>query len=237
VDFAWGLQLQPVNVSGLRLSATLRNNRIYNNRIGIFLASLGIHDGEFILNSHHNVIEENNSGITSLIRDLNFSQGSLRNHTRIHSTKDMIWNNRAGGINVEGYRRDSNGVEIRDNETELQFLGTRFVKLTASGEFDGPQNRQTTNQVTRRRDLRIVGAVLAAPGLTGPTSDMSVKLLLRQATSSLMPTDYDPAPQPIVIEDNAPDVVDITIIGSQKAYLRTNEGVNELDESLFSRGR
>src|SRR5262245_96958 len=120
---------------------------------------------------------------------------------------------------------------------QLQFMGTRFVKLTASGAFDGPQNRQTTNQVTRRRDLRIVGAVLAAPGLTGPTSGMSVRLLLRQATSSLMPTDYDADPQPIVIEDNAPDVVDITVIGSQKAYLRTNEGVNELDESLFSRRR
>lgn len=35
VDFAWGLQLQPVNVSGARFSATLHNNRIYNNRIGI----------------------------------------------------------------------------------------------------------------------------------------------------------------------------------------------------------
>src|SRR5207249_10129798 len=98
VDFAWGLQLQPVNVSGARFSATLRNNRIYNNRIDIFLASLGIHDGEFILNSHHNVIEENNSGITSLIRDQSFPQGSLRNRTRIHSSKYMLWNNRAGGV-------------------------------------------------------------------------------------------------------------------------------------------
>jgi hypothetical protein len=114
---------------------------LYNNRIEIFLASLGRHDGEFILNSHHNVIEENNSGITSLIRDLSFPQGSLRNRTRIHSTKGMIWNNRAGGVNVEGYRRDANDVEIRDNETELQFLGTRFVKLTTSGEFNGLQNR------------------------------------------------------------------------------------------------
>lgn len=168
-----------------------------------------------------------------MIRDLSFPQGSLRNRTRIHSTEDMIWNNSTGGVNATGYQRDANGVEIRDNETELQFLGTRFVKLTASGAFDGLQNRRAN----RRTDLRIVGAVLAAPGLTGPTSGMSVRLLLRRTTSSLMPTDYDPAPEPIVIEDNALDVVDITIIGSQKAYLRTNEGVNELDESLFSRGR
>jgi hypothetical protein len=116
-------------------------------------------------------------------------------------------------------------------------LETRFVKLTARGAFDGLQNRRTSNQVTRRTDLRIVGAVLATPGLTGPTSGMSVRLLLRRTISSLMPTDYDADPQPIVIEDNAPDVVDITVIGSQKAYLRTNEGVNELDESLFSRRR
>jgi hypothetical protein len=52
-----------------------------------------------------------------------------------------------------------------------------------------------------------------------------------------MPTTYDAAPQPIFIDDNAPDVVDITVVGSQKAYMRTNEGVNELDESLFSRRR
>jgi hypothetical protein len=236
VDFAWGVQVTSGNVSEFRLSATLRNNRIYSNRIGIFLASVGTRDGELILNSHHNVIEENNNGIQSLIRDLNSPEGSLRNHTRIHSSNDMIWNNRAGGVNAIGYQRDANDVEIRDNATELRFVGTRFVKLTASGEFDGLQNRRTANQVTRRTDLRIVGAVLAAPGLTGPTSGMSVRLLLRRATSSLMPTDYDVVPQPIVIEDNAPDVVDITVIGSQKRYLRTNEGVNELDESLFSRG-
>jgi hypothetical protein len=148
----------------------------------------------------------------------------------------MIWNNRAGGgVFAAGYQRDANEVEIRDNETKLQFLGTRFVKLTASGAFDGLQNRRMMNR--RRTDLRIVGAVLTTPDLMGPTSGMSVSLLLRRATSSLMPTDYDPAPEPIVIEDNAPDVVDITIIGSQKRYLRTNEGVNELDESLFSRRR
>jgi len=46
-----------------------------------------------------------------------------------------------------------------------------------------------------------------------------------------------PPLQPIFINDNAPDVVDITVIGSQKRYLRTNEGVNALDESLFSRRR
>src|SRR5262249_50248528 len=91
-DFAWGVQESPsLNVSGFRLSATLRHNRIYNNRIGIFLASLGTRDGELILNSHHNVVEENKTGIVSLIRDQNFP--SLRNHNSIHSNSDMIWNN------------------------------------------------------------------------------------------------------------------------------------------------
>ena len=66
---------------------------------------------------------------------------------------------------------------------------------------------------------------------------ISVNLLQRQTTSSLMPTAYDAAPQPIVIIDNAPDAVDITVIGNQKAYMSTNEGVNELDESFFSAGR
>src|SRR5262249_28258718 len=70
-DFAWGLQLTSSNVSGFRLSATLRNSRIYNNRVGVFLSSLGTHNGELILNSYHNVIEENNLGIQSLIRDFN----------------------------------------------------------------------------------------------------------------------------------------------------------------------
>jgi hypothetical protein len=112
-------------------------------------------------------------------------------------------------------------------------LETRFVKLTASGAFDGLQNRRAN----RWTDLRIVGAVLATPGLTGPTSGMSVRLLLRQTTSSLMPTTYDPAPQPIFLNDNAQAVVDITIVGSQKACLRTNKGVKKLDDSLFSPGQ
>jgi hypothetical protein len=231
VDIAWGIQLNTGNVSGTLFSAILHHNRVHNNRIGIFLASLRTHDGELLLNSHHNVIEENGSGITSQIRDFIPPQGSLRNRTRIHSVKDMIWNNSGGGVNIEGYRRDSNGVEIRDNETELHLLGTRFVKLTASGAFDGLQNRRAN----RRTDLRIVGAVLASPGLTGPTSDISVRLSQRHTQSSLMPTTYDSAPQPIFIDDNAPDVVDITVIGSQRAYMRTNEGANELDESLFAR--
>jgi len=239
LDFAWGLQLSSANVTGVQFLATLRHNRIYNNRIGIFLASLGTHDGEFILNAHDNVIEANGTGIVSLPRDFNFPQGSLRNRTRFHSINDMIWNNgpAGGGVLAVGYQRDANGIEISDNATELQFRGMRFVKLTASGAFDGLQNRRTVTQVTTRTDLRIVGAVLAAPGLTGPTSGISVSLLQRQTTSSLMPTTYDPAPQPIFINDNAPDVVDITIIGSKRTYMKTNAGVNELDESLFSRRR
>ena len=115
--------------------------------------------------------------------------------------------------------------------------GIHLDSVRQGGAFDGPQNRRMINQVTRRTDLRIVGAVLATPDLTGPTNGISVRLLQRHTESSLMPTDYDSAPLPIDIDDNAPDVVDITIIGSQKRYLRTNEGVNELDESLFSRRR
>jgi hypothetical protein len=112
VDFAWGLQLNSGNVSGIKFSATLRNNRLYNNRIVIFLASVGTRDGELILNSYHNVIEENNLGIQSVIRDFNSPQGSLRNRTTIHSIQDMIWNNRAGGgVLAVGYQRDANGVD------------------------------------------------------------------------------------------------------------------------------
>jgi hypothetical protein len=231
LDVAWGLQLQPENISGVRFSATLRDNRINNNGIGIFLAILGTHDAKITINSYHNVIEANGTGISSLPRDVNLPEGILRTRITIRSVKDMIWNNGppGGGVLARGYLRDLSGVEIRDIETRLQFLGTRFVKLTASGAFDGPQNRTATT----RRDLRIVGAVLAAPDLTGPTSDISVSLLQRHTQSSLMPTTYDAAPQPISINDNAPDVVDITILGCRAAYERTNAGVNVPDASLF----
>jgi hypothetical protein len=231
VDFAWGLQLVPANISGVRFSATLQNSRIYNNRIGIFLGILGSHDAEFTVHSYHNVIEANGTGISSLPGDANFPDGIRRTRITIRSVKDMLWNNGppGGGVLARGYQRDLSGAEIRDIATRLQFLGTRFVKLTASGAFDGPQNRTATT----RRDLRIVGAVLAAPALTGPTSDISVRLLQRHTQSSLMPTTYDAAPRPISINDNAPDVVDITILGCRTAYERTNEGVNVPDASLF----
>jgi hypothetical protein len=187
-------------------------------------------DGEIGVSLHHNVFEENTEfGVLVLTRDFNVAQGHVRNRMRIHSTNDMIWNNSGFGGLTKAYLRDSSTVPIFDNETDLQLVGTTFVKLTPAGAFDGPQNR-TGN---KRRDLTITGAFLGTAGAAGSTGGMSLRLLQRQTTTSLTPTSHDPAPAPFVIRE-APGVTDITVVGGHTAYDRTNSGENEFDAGLFS---
>jgi hypothetical protein len=77
--------------------------------------------------------------------------------------------------------------------------------LNEDGSFDGLQNRDAS----RRRDITILGA--NSGGFIGPASDNKVKVKVKEATTSLMPTDYDSNPQPFVAIDNAPDQVEVEL--------------------------
>jgi len=168
-------------------------------------------------------------------------RGSDGNRLRLASIDDSIWNNKGwAGLHIGAVDRTRNGTVFSGNEIAVELLGTRFVKLHDDGAFDGPQNadarvdpgKTVEDQPMRRRDIVIVGVDdsgtnLREPppgGLSGPASGNRVKLLVRNATSSLMPTDYDPSPQPLLIIDNAPSAVQIMLTGSLAAFGSANTG-------------
>ena len=168
-------------------------------------------------------------------------RGSDGNRLHLASIDDRIWNNQGWtGLHIGGVDRTRNGTEFTDNEIAVEVLGTRFVKLHDDGTFDGPQNadarldpgKTVEDQPIRRRDIVVIGVDdsgtnLREPppgGLSGPASGNRVKLLVRNATSSLTPTEYDPSPQPLLIVDNAPSAVQIVLVGSIAAFGSANEG-------------
>jgi hypothetical protein len=219
--FAWGIQIVPGSSTGARYLAEIRNNLFYDNKIGLFLPSLGEQDGETVVLSSQNVYEQNRfdagqpfpdkfaAGIFIFVRDFGNPAGSHRNLIQLFSSGDAIWNNSGyGGLEITGVQRDSSGSEIMDNEIDVQLVGTRFVKL-ADGALDGPQNEDAV--AGKRRDVVIVGEVGAG---TGTTSGNKVNVQIVGATSSLLPTSYDPDPEPFLVNDNAPAEVALTVSGS-----------------------
>jgi hypothetical protein len=230
VVFGWGVQTQQ-STSGLKFSVDARHNRFYGNKTDLFLASLGAQDSTTSVVSQSNIYEEAvlthdpvlgniiSAGIFILIRDNGNQSGSHRNQSHLISSDDAIWNNEGwGGVYAE-IRRDSDDVEIMDNEINLELVGTRFVKLREDGTFDGLQNRDARTDPAKRRDLAILGLNDSGSNLpwpqprvfTGPTFDNKVKVKIKEATTSLMRTDYDKKPQPFAVFDNAPDQVEVEL--------------------------
>ena len=240
VIFGWGIQSQQASASGIEYSLHLRQNRFLRNKVGLFVASLGALDGTTTVVSHSNIYEESvlthdptfvhvfSGGIVFEVRDLAPQRGSYRNRIHLISTDDGIWNNEGfAGVYGAGLPRAANGTEIMSNRIDIQLLRTRFVKRNESGTLVGLQNRESRvdpgkteeEQPMLRRDIMIVGARsgpnLREPSsgeLTGPASDNAVTVKVVHATSSLMPTAYDPAPQPFVVIDNAPNQVRVKLV-------------------------
>jgi hypothetical protein len=250
IYFGWGIHTQAVNASAVQLSARISHNRFTQNKLGLLLESMGMDDGQTTIVSQMNIYENSvlttdpvlgsvfSGGIHIELRNFG-ARGSRRNRTHLISINDRIWNNEGwAGLYVKGIRRTANDTEFIDNEIDVQLLGTEFVKLTHDGTFDGLQNREARvdasggDQSMRRRDVVIVGANNSggnlrnppAGGLTGPARGNRVKLLVRGVMSSLMPTSYDPDPVPLLIDDNSPNEVAISVVGSP-AFQRTNTGL------------
>jgi hypothetical protein len=246
----WGMQTIQANTSGVKFFVNVLHNRFYQNKVCLFITTTGMQDGVTKVISHSNVYEETvltsdptlvhvfSAGIYIVAGDsFNRTISSYRNGIKLVSTHDAIVNNEGwAGVYVEGIRRNRNGTEIKDNEIEIELLGTRFVKLNEDGTFDGLQNREARvdpgkteeEQPMLRRDITIVGANnsgtnLREPppgGFTGPTIDNKVKVKVKEATTSLMPTDYDQNPQPFVVFDNAlPDEVEVEFELEEINYL------------------
>jgi len=219
----WGVQTQQLMMtSGLKFSLDIRRNRFYGNRVNLFLVSQGTQDSRTSVISRSNVYEESvlasdptsvhvlSAGIAVLIRNSGNVSGVHGAQIKLASTGDAIWNNGGwAGVYAE-LRRDSNGAEFAGNSIDVDLVETRFVKLKGDGSFDGAQNRDARTSPPRRRDVAIVGLndsnnnlpYPQATVLTGPTIDNKVKVKVRKATTSLMPTFYDNNPQPFVVFDS-----------------------------------
>jgi hypothetical protein len=234
----WGIHSQQGNGSGIRFYLDIRHNRFHHNKLGLLLGSLGMQDGETTVVSQSNFYEEAvltssptlvhilSGGIVAHLRDMG-SRGSYRNLMHLMSTDDAIWNNEGwSGLYVQGLNRRTSDTEFMDNEIYIELLRTLFVKVNEDGTFDGLQNREARidpgqtekKQPMLRSDITIVGADNSGANLrespevfTGPASNNKVWVKVKEATSSLMRTDYDRKPEPFVIIDNAPDQVEVEL--------------------------
>src|SRR5262245_53821872 len=208
-----------------RVDALVRHNRFYNNNAGLVVTSGAAADnGEAKVVSQGNIAEQNRLGFSlvggndSLLVGL--PQGS--NGARLHFTSvgDAIWNNVGSGgvLAAGGVRRNSAAGTSSNNDVQLKFVGTRFVK----GE--GPEHRAGAS----RRDLTLFGGF--GGGGVVPGSGNAVEILVRHAIS-------DGAVGAFFV--NAADCLPgapntVTVIGSPMAFAQANDGVDSPPSECFS---
>ena len=230
----WGIHLDPEGSNGIALSnvsqtAELRYNRFYNNRVGLNFVSIGTDDSDNIVVSHSNIYDSQfpgpgipgfGAGIFTQIGSS--SANTHRSRNKLISNNDTIVNNVGNGGVFATFQAPS-GNALEDNEINLSFVGTVFVKLNAAGGLDGYQNRTALG---KRADVTLIDF----PSPAGPNvSGNRLTILLRQTSTSSAPIPTDPSPKPFVITDRAdvtPDQVAIRIIGNEVSFSRTNSGFN-----------
>ena len=229
----WGIHLDPEGSNGIALSnvsltAEVRYNRFYNNRVGLFLLHNGTDDSDNTVVSHSNIYDSQSPGgipgfgagiFTQIISTL---ANTHRNRDKLNSNNDTIVNN-VGLGGVSALFQAPSGNALEESEINLSFVGTVFVKLNAAGGLDGNQNRTAMG---KRADVTLTDF----PSPAGPNvSGNRITILLRQTYTSSAPTSTDASPKPFVIIDRSdvtPDQVDIRVIGNEVSFSRTNSGFN-----------
>jgi len=207
--------------------AILRNNRIYANRVGLFVVAEGSTNVTSHVLSMRNLYQQNEIGLNIHVGRDAFSVGGVEggNGNKFHFTSvdDGIIDNvgtsvfglGGGVVAIAGFITDARANTSSNNALDLQFLGTRWA-----GNFQG----------TLRRDLQVYGS-LAVGGLPG-TND-TARVLIRQGTSDGAPGAF----QFIDSQPGDPTHTDsVTIIGSNVAFIHTNVGIDPPPQELFSPG-
>jgi hypothetical protein len=237
----WGVHFHQAVTSNLSMSGLLRHNRFYGNKTGLFMVQNGSVRSETTVVSTGNLIEEQHGRTSSaaersagvwITRQMESSaanpQAPHENRMRFTSTDDAIWNNPgSGGILIESANRGAipSDSAFTNNDIDVQLIRTRLVKpgLSASGDHF-LQNRITdaTGGSLKRRDITITGPI--GTGAVAVSSN-DVRVLVRRVTSSVEPMSYDADPVPLVIRNDNPEAVRITITGSP-AFTTVNEGTS-----------
>jgi hypothetical protein len=222
--FGFGIQVQNSGASDSVWEVTLRNNRIYANRFGLFMVSNNARRMETRIHSLGNVIQGNELGIwlTGGFSPAGAAVGdqSSDNQLRFDSIRDRIEENvtpadlvptfmhRGGGMVVLGAGRDSAtaGASSR-NRIRLQLLNATF---RGNRRVDDP------------RDMTVIGSLAGATAGSEVGTENVVELLMRRTKSEGLAGAF-------VMDDSEPDDVtgtnQVTFVGSETAFERTNPSV------------
>lgn len=232
----FGIHLDPegsnvIASSNVSLTAEVRYNRFYNNRIGLIIVQIGTDDSDNTVVSHSNIYDSqiqsaagipDGAGIFTQINSI--SANTHRSRNKLISNNDTIVNN-VGNGGVFAFFQAPSGNALEENEINLSLVGTVFVKLNGAGGLDGNQNRTALG---KRADVNLVD--LFSTSASGPNiSDNRMTVLLRETFTSSAPISTDSNPKPFVVTrraDVTPDQVSIRVIGNNMSFSRTNSGFN-----------
>jgi hypothetical protein len=233
----WGIHLDPEGSNGIALSnvsltAHLRHNRFYNNRIGLHIVHVGMDDSDNTVVSHSNIYDSQiqssggfpgiGTGIFTHISSA--SADTHRNRAKLISINDTIVNN-VGNGGVFAFFEAPSGNVLEDNDISLSLVGATFANLNAAGGLEGDQNRTTMG---KRADVTL--DELAPNSTSGPNiSGNRMTILLRDTLTSFAPISTDSHPKPFVITDRTDvtsDQVSIRVIESDVRFRRTTSGSN-----------
>ena len=222
--FGFGIQIQNSGASDSQWEVTLRNNRIYGNRFGLFIVSNNARRMDTRILSMGNVVHGNALGIwlTGGFSPAGAAVGDLssENHLTYASNRDRIEDNvtpaqllpafmdKGGGMVTLGAGRDSaTAGACSRNRVRLQLLNTTF---RGNRRVDDP------------RDMTVIGSLAGATAGSEVGTDNVVELLMRR-------TDADVLPGAFVLDDSQPDDAtgtnQVTLVGSETAFERASPSV------------
>lgn len=219
--FGFGVQVQNSSATDSEWRVTLRHNRIYASRFGLFIVSNNAQRMSTRIHSAGNLVYDNQLGVwlTAGFSPLGAAPGdqSADNRLRFDSNGDRIEDNvtpeallpafmhRGGGMVVLGAGRDSPtaGASSR-NQVALKLLNTTF---------------RGNRRVDEPRDLTVIGSLAGATAGTEVGMDNVVELLMRSTTSEGFPGAF-------ILDDSEPDDAtgtnQVRLVGSETAFERAN---------------
>jgi len=222
--FGFGIQVQNSGASDSEWEVTLRNNRIYANRFGVFIVGNNSQRMVTRILSVGNVIHRNQLGIwlTAGFSPAGAAAGDLSsdNEIRFDSNMDRIEDNvtpaelltafmeKGGGLVALGAGRDSaTAGACARNRVQLQLLNTTF---------------RGNRRVHAARDMTVIGSLSSAVAGSETGTGNVVALLMRRTNSEGLGGAF-------ILDDSEPDDVSgtnqVTLVGSETAFEQANPSI------------
>jgi hypothetical protein len=220
--FGFGIQVQNGNSTDSSWDVVVRNNLLYANRFGLFVAGSASTAVDSRVVSMRNLYKLNQTGINLFAGVDSGNIGGNGNSIHLTSVDDEIVDNAevdtvgrlgAGVLAVAGIRNVAAATPSSGNELILQFIGTRWAR-----NFQG----------STRRDLVVYGgaAVAGIPGINN-----TARVLVRKNASNGDAGIFQFIDsQPVDLSGTN----SVTVIGSNIAFTHTNVGIDALPDWNFT---